>query len=111
MNIHDIFYGIIMKLEEVKDAAAGSFVYFLYGIVFHKRNVFKGLASFLIGTIFAMYVSPQIFMWVPSFHYNFVVFITGLLGMKLTEVLIEFNYKVIIRKKINQMLDIKEKDS
>lgn len=98
-----------MRFNELKDVASGSFVYFLYGQVFYKKNIWKGLAAFLIGTICAMYMAPQIYTWFPNLNYNFVVFITGLLGMNITESLVSINYKELLTKKINQTLDIDEK--
>lgn len=109
MTLDELLTSAIKSLESMKDAAAGSFVYFLYGQVFHKKNIWKGLTSFLIGTICAMYIAPQISNWFPTLNYNFVVFITGLLGMKITEVLIDLDYKYILTKKINQTLDIDDK--
>lgn len=109
MTLDELITNAVMKLHDFKDAAAGSFVYFLYGQVFHKKNIWKGLTSFLIGTICAMYIAPQIYTWFPNLNYNFVVFITGLLGMNITESLVSINYKELLTKKINQTLDIDEK--
>lgn len=98
-----------MRFNELKDVASGSFVYFLYGQVFHKKHLGKGLTSFIIGTIFAIYVAPQVHLWFSTFNYNFITFVTGLLGMRITEILIELDYKNMLTKKINQTFGIDEK--
>lgn len=110
MTLQDVIDSILMRFNEIKDVASGSFVYFLYGQVFHKKHIGKGLASFTIGTIFAMYVAPQVHLWFETFNYNFITFVTGLLGMRITEVLIELDYRSFLTKKINQILGIKDKN-
>ncbi len=88
------------RLIECKDAAIGSLIYFAYGHFFLKKPVVKGVVSFFIGTIVAVYVTSQVVSWFPNMNMNFVSFTLGLIGMKLTEALINQDFKKIISNKL-----------
>jgi len=94
------FEDFVHKCEALKDASAGSLIYFLYGHFFQQKDLYKGIISFFIGTLFAIYVSPQVVIW-THFNTNFISFVLGLLGMKLTESILQQNYKKILEKKLN----------
>lgn len=94
-NMSDIYHWIIEKFYELKDAAIGSFVYFLYGHFYQRKDIYRGLAAFFIGTVFALYLSPLFQSW-TGWSINVVSFLTGLLGMRLTEALVNQDYKRII---------------
>lgn len=104
MTWHDFIIWLsekAQKLGDLKDAASGSLVYFLYGYFFQKKSIGKGIVSFFIGTLFAMYVSPQVVLWL-NLNVNFSSFVLGLLGMRLTEAIINQDYKKIIGDKIQK---------
>lgn len=96
MNYQDIMDWILHKFHDLKDAMMGSFLYFLYGHFFQNKNLMKGIVSFFIGTVFAIYVSPLFQNWL-DWSVQLVSFLTGLLGMRLTEAIVNQDYKNIIR--------------
>lgn len=91
------------RLRECKDAAIGSLLYFTYGHFFLKKPVVKGVVSFFIGTIFAVYVTAQVITWFPNMNVNFVSFTLGLIGMKLMEAILNQDFKSILTKKIEKL--------
>jgi len=99
MGLHELLEWANSKIYELKDAAFGSFVYFLYGHFYQRRDIYKGLAAFFIGTIFAVYVSPLFQSW-TGWSVQIVSFLTGLLGMRLTEAIINQDYKGVLKEKI-----------
>lgn len=101
MNYHEILDWIINKFHDLKDAALGSFIYFLYGHFYQRRDLYKGLIAFFIGTVFALYLSPLFQSW-TGWSINVVSFLTGLLGMRLTEAIVNQDYKTLIKSKLNQ---------
>lgn len=92
MSLEEFLASVDQKISGIKDAGAGALVYFLYGQFFQKKTPTKGIVAFIIGTLFAMYVSPEM---TKLFNLNpqFTSFITGLLGMRLTESLINQDYQ------------------
>jgi len=103
MTIEQIIDYLGTKFNDMKDAGAGSLVYFLYGQVFQKKHIYKGVVTFITGTLFAMYVAPQVVLW-TNLNQNFAAFVLGLLGMRLTEALINQDYKEILTNKINSTI-------
>lgn len=101
MTIEQVIEYLGNKFHDMKDAGAGSLVYFMYGQVFQKKHIYKGLVTFVIGTIFAMYVAPQVVLWL-NLNQNFAAFVLGLLGMRLTEALINQDYREIIKNRITK---------
>jgi hypothetical protein len=99
MGLHELLEWANSKIYELKDAAFGSFVYFLYGHFYQRRDIYKGLAAFFIGTIFAVYVSPLFQSW-TGWSVQIVSFLTGLLGMRLTQAIINQDYKGVLKEKI-----------
>ncbi len=100
MTLDQILEYLGNKFHDMKDAGAGSLVYFMYGQVFQKKQIYKGLVTFVIGTMFAMYVAPQVVLWL-NLNQNFAAFVLGLLGMRLTEALLYQDYREIVRNIIN----------
>jgi len=100
MTLDQVIEYLGNRFHDIKDAGAGSFVYFIYGHVFQKKQIYKGLATFVIGTMFAMYVAPQVVLWL-NLNQNFAAFVLGLLGMRLTEALLYQDYREILRGIIN----------
>lgn len=100
MNYHEILDWLVQKFHDLKDAALGSFVYFLYGHFYQRKDLYRGLAAFFIGTIFAIYLSPLFQYW-TGLSIQVVSFLTGLLGMRLTEALVNQDYKGILKGNIN----------
>lgn len=93
--------------HSVKDAAIGSAVYLMYThFIQKKKNIVINIIGFFSGTLFSVYVSPQIQSLWPEADPNFISFIIGLLGMKLIQALIEINYQRVIEKKLNDNEDI-----
>jgi hypothetical protein len=90
--------------RDLLDAASGSFLYFMYGVTYKKQDYKKGLIGFLIGTVFAMYVSPQVIEVVTWANHNFVVWMTGLMAMRLTQVALELDLKAIANQLIAKYL-------
>jgi len=99
MGLHEFLEWILGKAQDLKDAAFGSFVYFLYGHFYQRKDIYRGLAAFFIGTIFAVYVSPLFQSW-TGWSVQIVSFLTGLLGMRLTEAIINQDYKGVLKEKI-----------
>lgn len=87
---------IVLLYHEFKDAIMGSLVYFLYGRFFLKIDWRKGVISFFIGTVFAVYTSPVISNWL-GWNISAVSFMVGLLGMKITEALIDVPIKDLFK--------------
>jgi hypothetical protein len=88
--------------HSIKDAAVGSAVYFLYThFIQKKQNIIANIVGFFSGTVFSIYVSPQVQKIWATVDPNFISFIIGLLGMKLIQALIEINYQRAIEKKLN----------
>lgn len=100
MTLDQILEYLGNRFHDMKDAGAGSLVYFMYGQVFQKKQIYKGLVTFVIGTMFAMYVAPQVVLWL-NLNQNFAAFVLGLLGMRLTEALLYQDYREIVRNIIN----------
>jgi hypothetical protein len=100
MTLDQVLEYLGNRFHDMKDAGAGSLVYFMYGQVFQKKQIYKGLVTFVIGTMFAMYVAPQVVLWL-NLNQNFAAFVLGLLGMRLTEALLYQDYREILRGIIN----------
>lgn len=122
MGFEDFLQWINEKLMPLKDAAIGSFLYFLYGIVYDKRNLWQGLTSFFTGLTFAAYFTDPAFYTLSSFGIKFlaldkevVAFIVGLLGMRFVEALFAVDFKALITRitgvKFSKQLSPESKDS
>lgn len=98
MDYNQIIEWLLDKVTSISDAALGSFIYFLYGQVYQKKSIKKGAVALFAGTVFAMYISPEV---VEHIHIKIEVssFLCGLIGMRITEALIEQDYKEIIGNK------------
>lgn len=93
---------VVIHGRDLWDSACGAFVYFIYGLSFKKQNWRRGLVSFVIGTLFAMYVAPQICESIAWLNHNFVVFVTGLMGMRFTETLLDLDLKTLIQSLLSK---------
>ena len=80
---------VIYTLYDLKDSAIGSGIYFMYGYFFKKTDFWKGFIAFIIGTITAQYLSPEVLKLLPSFSLSFISFICGLLGMRIAQFIME----------------------
>jgi hypothetical protein len=110
MTLDQVLEYLGNKFHDMKDAGAGSLVYFMYGQVFQKKQIYKGLVTFVIGTMFAMYVAPQVVLWL-NLNQNFAAFVLGLLGMRLTEALLYQDYREILRGILNSKTNQSESDT
>lgn len=108
MNFNDFLEWLEHSIKGIKDAAIGSFVYFLYGQVYQKKKIKEGIASFFMGTVFALYLSPVV-QEIAPLKIQTLSFIVGLIGMRLTEALIDQDYKQFISEKLG--LKKKEKET
>lgn len=90
-------------LHDMRDSAIGSGVYFLYGVFIRKTNFWKGFVGFVIGTITAQYLSPEVFKLLPNFSLSFISFVCGFVGMKITEAVIELNFKTKLKDTFNKL--------
>ena len=108
MDYNQIIEWLLDKVTSISDAALGSFVYFLYGQVYQKKSIKKGALALFAGTVFAMYISPEV---VEHIHIKIEVasFLCGLIGMRITEALIEQDYTSIIADKISSNKNVKNK--
>lgn len=102
MNYHDILDWFSHKINDLKDAALGAFLYFLYGHFYQNKNLYKGVSAFFIGTIFAIYLAP-VFQGFTGIDIKPVSFLTGLLGMRLTEAVVDQDYKGFLKKVIQKL--------
>lgn len=94
---------IIMSIIwNVKDAIMGSAVYSFYAHFFLNKSFIKNLISFFIGIVFSAYLSNPIYMHYHKLPLEVVSFLTGLLGMKVVEVLYDTNWKEILANKLNK---------
>ena len=98
--MQDFFHWISERLHDFKDALTGSFVYFLYGQIYEKQSLIKGICSFFIGALFAMYLAPEITRMV-QWNISVVSFLTGFFGMRITEALVNLDIKSVIHSKFN----------
>jgi hypothetical protein len=90
-------------LHDMKDSAIGSGVYFLYGVFIRKTNFWKGFIGFVVGTITAQYLSPEVFKLLPNFSLSFISFVCGFVGMKLTESVVDLKIKEKLGEKFNKL--------
>ena len=98
--MHDFFHWLSERFHDVRDALAGSLVYFVYGQVYEKQSLVKGITAFFIGILFAMYLSPEITK-MANWNISVVSFLTGFFGMRITEALMDLDIKSMILSKFD----------
>jgi len=108
MTFQDILHWIVDRFNDLKDAAIGSFLYFLYGHYYHKKKLYEGIISFFIGTVFAVYTSPVI-QTLTGLEIKVVSFAMGLMGMRFTESLFQIDIKDILSRYLNIKFKSEEK--
>lgn len=95
MILQEILHWLHEKWMFIKDAAIGSMVYFVYGQFFQRKNFLKGLVAFFIGTVVAVYFTPQVHVWFDSINENLISFVAGLFGMRIAEFLLNKDFNEI----------------
>lgn len=96
MSVQDLIHWFVNKFHDLKHAMIGSLVYFLYIYFIEKKHIKEALVSFFVGTVFAIYLSPVFSGW-TGLEIEVTSFLTGVLGMKLTEALLKLDYKSILK--------------
>jgi hypothetical protein len=87
-----LFYSFI----EGKDAIMGSLLYSIYSHFYNNKPIGKNIASFFMGSVFSVYVAPVIFTLLDkTIAIGFISFLSGLLGMKIMEVILDVDWKAI----------------
>ncbi len=94
----DFITWLIHGLDGIKDAIMGSLIYSLYSHFYLKKTVWKNVLAFFTGTVFSIYATPQIVYFFPHFNVGFAGFLAGVIGMKMIEVLIEYDYQVLFSR-------------
>jgi hypothetical protein len=103
MKLYEVFSYIVNHLIEIKDALIGSLIYSIYNHVNKGKPVGKNVASFFMGSIFAIYVSPFLFEIAQPFKLPFALisFLSGLLGMEVMTILLDMDWKNLITILVN----------
>lgn len=86
---------LIENFREVGHALAGSFVYLLYGVRAKRMDWRKALPTFIIGAAFAVYASRQMCAMWPVLDRSFAGFFFGLMGLRLTEFILNYDLKIV----------------
>ncbi len=71
--------------HSLRDYALGAGVYFVYSMFYKRTKFWKGFVSFLMGTVTAQFLGPEICKIFPSLGVPFISFVCGLLGMRIAE--------------------------
>lgn len=95
-----IWNWLLLHGREAVDAFLGSMVYVLYGMwsrpadhKYTKQERRRVGSAFIVGSLVAMYVSPQVIALLPWINASFANFFFGLMGMKLTEFALSIDLK------------------
>ena len=107
MKITEYINHFFSAFYESKDAIMGSLLYSIYNHFYNNKPVGKNLASFFMGSIFSLYVAPVVYVvFDKAIAMNFISFVTGLLGMKIMEVILDTEWKLIFKAFLVKKLDI-----
>jgi len=103
MKFYEALSYIIDNIIQIKDALIGSLIYSIYNHVNKGKPVGKNIASFFMGSIFAIYVSPFLFSISEPIGLPFalVSFLSGLLGMEVMAILLDIDWKRVLLTIIN----------
>ncbi len=96
---------------ETRDAIMGSLVYSVYAHVFQNKPILKNIASFFIGVIFSIYFTDPICTKYTFLKPEFVAFVSGLMGMKLVEIVMDTNWKLFINNILESYSKTKIKEN
>lgn len=103
--ISEMFSTMIYKLNEIKDALFGSFVFALYNHYYYKKELKNNIIEFFIGVIFAVYVSPVLHQYFTVMNINALSFFSGMLGMKFTHLLLATNWNHYLNRFLEKKIE------
>lgn len=89
---------ILEGLHGIKDAIMGSLIFSLYSFFYLKRTFLKSVLSFFTGTVFSIYLTPQIVYFFPNINSGLIGFLSGMLGMTMVELAVKYNYEELIER-------------
>jgi len=111
VKLWEFLQWIFDGLHGIKDALMGSLIYSLYSHFHLKKTLWKNVMAFFTGTVFSIYLTPQVVYFFPTFNESLAAFLCGLLGMKGVELTIEFNYEELLERIISIKWGKKDKDT
>lgn len=94
----------IAAIQDFVAPFTGSMVYFLHSVFYRKTTLIKASVSLFIGGVVSIYVSPQVIATWPWVNRDCTSFIIGMLGMRITEVLLEYDIKALFATLVQSIL-------